>query len=223
MAMFALVLTACQDKDIDREAMKLNAPETSQITGQLSGDDYIWSWPAQNAQMRVSIYRNGTISSSETVSGNTFTHKDVPTNVAFEYVFKLTDGSNTSTGVVKSYIREGATSISGLQMSQIDKDGGYDALVEWDKAADATSILFTATNGVRTINETLDGTVKSYTIKDVETGEEWEVKLVAQNEKGTSLPTKSSLRIGKTAIGFLSIYDTPEELVANGDDDEASA
>ena len=221
--MFALVLTACQDKDIDREAMKLNAPEASQITGQLSGDDYIWSWPAQNAQMRVSIYRNGTISSSETVSGNTFTHKDVPTNVAFEYVFKLTDGSNTSTGVVKSYIREGATSISGLQMSQIDKDGGYDALVEWDKAADATSILFTATNGVRTINETLDGTVKSYTIKDVETGEEWEVKLVAQNEKGTSLPTKSSLRIGKTAIGFLSIYDTPEELVANGDDDEASA
>ena len=164
MAMVALVLTACQDKDIDREAMKLSAPDASQITGQLSGDDYVWSWPAQNAQMRVSIYRNGTISSSETVSGNTFTHKDVPTNVAFEYVFKLTDGSNTSTGVVKNYLREGATSISGLQMSQIDKDGGYDALVEWNKAADATSILLTATNGIRTINETLDGSARSYTI-----------------------------------------------------------
>ena len=223
MAMFALVLTACQDKDIDREAMKLSAPDASQITGQLSGDDYIWSWPAQNAQMRVSIYRNGTISSSETVSGNTFTHHGVPTNVAFEYVFKLTDGTNTSTGVVKNYIREGATSISGLQMSQLDKDGGYDAKVEWNKAADATSILLTATNGVRTINETLAGSATSYLIKDVETGEEWEVTVVAQNEKGASLSTKASLRIGKTAIGFLSIYNTPEELVENGDDDEASA
>jgi hypothetical protein len=49
------------------------------------------------------------------------------------------------------------------------------------------------------------------------------VTLVAQNEKGTSLSAKSSLRIGKTAIGFLSIYATPEELIENGDDDEASA
>ena len=103
--MFALVLTACQDKDIDREAMKLNAPDVTQITGQLSGDDYIWTWPAQTAQMRVTIYRNGTISSSETVSGNSFTHKNVPTNVPFEYVFKLTDGTNVSTGVIKSYTR----------------------------------------------------------------------------------------------------------------------
>ena len=223
MAMFALVLTACQDKDIDREAMKLSAPDASQITGQLSGDNYIWSWPAQNAQMRVAIYRNGTISNTETVSGNTFTHKNVPTNVAFEYVFKLTDGSNVSAGVVKNYTREGASSISGLQMSQLDKDGGYDALVTWNKATDATSIILTATNGVRTITETLAGTDTQYLIKDVETGDTWEVKLVAQNEKGTSLSTTSSLRIGKTAIGFLSIYATPDELVEKGDDDEASA
>ncbi|MBQ2128864.1 MAG: DUF4960 domain-containing protein, partial [Prevotella sp.] len=58
---------------------------------------------------------------------------------------------------------------------------------------------------------------------DVETGDTWDVTLVANNEKGTSLSTKSSLRIGKTAIGFLSIYATPEELIENGDDDEASA
>ena len=88
-AMFALVLTACQDKDIDREAMKLTAPDASQITGQLSGDDYIWTWPAQNGDMRIIIYRNGTISGTETVSGNSFTHKNVPTNVPFEYVFKV--------------------------------------------------------------------------------------------------------------------------------------
>ncbi|MBR1548582.1 MAG: DUF4960 domain-containing protein [Prevotella sp.] len=223
MAVFALILSACQDKDIDREAIKLAAPDASQITGQLTGDDYTWTWPSQDAQMRVSIYRNGTISSSETVSGNSFTHKDVPTNVPFEYVFKYTDGTNISTGVIKSYLREGATSISGVQMSQVDKANGYDALVEWNRAADASSILFTATNGKKTISETLSGSATSYVISDVETGDTWEVTLVAQNEKGTSLSTKSSLRIGKTAIGFLSVYATPEELIEQGDDDEASA
>ena len=223
MAMFALVLTACQDKDIDREAMKLSAPDASQITGQLSGDDYILNWPAQNGQMIVTIYRNGTLSSSETVSGNSYTQKNVPTNVPFEYVFKVTDGTNISSGVVKTFTREGATSISGVQMSQVDKAGGYDVLVEWNKASDASSIKFTATNGKRTINETLSGSATTYLINDVETGDTWNVTLVAVNEKGTSLSTSSSLRIGKTAIGFLSVYATPEELIANGDDDEASA
>jgi hypothetical protein len=68
-------LTSCQDKDIEREAMKLMAPDAAQITGQLNGDDYTWTWPAQQAQMQVTIYRNGTLSSSETVSGNSFTHR----------------------------------------------------------------------------------------------------------------------------------------------------
>ena len=108
-------------------------------------------------------------------------------------------------------------------MRQVDKAGGYDAVVEWEKATDATSIKFTATNGSKTINETLAGTATQYVISDVSTGDTWDVTLVASNDKGTALPTRSSLRIGKTAIGFLSIYATPEELVANGDDDEASA
>ena len=180
------LLTSCQDKDIEREAMKLSAPDASQITGQLSGDDYTWTWPSQGTEMRVITYRNGTLSSTETVSGNSFTHKNIPTNVPFEYVFKASDGNNISTGVIKAYTREGATSITGVQMSQLDKTGGYDALVEWNKAADASSILLTATNGLRTINETLSGSATNYTISDVETGDTWEVKLVAQNEKGTS-------------------------------------
>ena len=216
-------LTSCQDKDIDREAMKLTAPNASDITGQLNGDDYTWTWPAQQAQMQVDIYRNGTLFSSETVSGNSFTQKNVPTNVPFEYLFKLTDGHNLSTGVIKTYLREGATSITGVQMSQLEKAGGYDALVEWNKAADATQIIFTATNGKEVINKTLGGTDTRYVIADVQTGDTWNVTLVAKNDKGTSLATTSSLRIGKTAIGFLSVYATPEELVANGDDDEASA
>ena len=57
----------------------------------------------------------------------------------------------------------------------------------------------------------------------MQTGDTWEVTIVAKNDKGTSLATRSSLRIGKTAIGFLSVYATPEELIQNGDDDEASA
>ena len=218
-----LTLASCQDKDYDRENMVLQAPDISQISGSLDGDNYTWTWPAQNGQMQVTTYRNGTLLSNETVSGNSYTHANVPTNVPFEYVFKLTDGTNFSTGVVKSYTREGATSINGLQMRQVDKTGGYDALVEWNKAADATSIRFNATNGKRNISENLPGGATSYTISDVETGDTWEVTLTAVNDKGTALATKSSLRIGKTAIGFLSEYDTPEQLVENGDDDEASA
>ena len=225
IALNSSLFISCQDKDIEREGLKLKAPDVSQITGQLSGDNYVLSWPALagDQRMQVVIYRNGTLSSSEIVSGTSYTQRDVPTNVPFEYVFKLTDGSNFSPGVVKKYTREGATSISGVQMSQVDKAGGYDALVEWNRAADAQNILFTATNGKQTINETLAGSATSYTIPNVQTGDTWEVTIVAKNDKGTSLATRSSLRIGKTAIGFLSVYATPEELIQNGDDDEASA
>ena len=223
LCLFCAVSVSCQDKDYDREGMKLAAPDVTQITGALSGDDYTWTWPAQNAQMQVTIYRNGTLSASEIVSGTSYTQREVPTNVPFEYVFKLTDGTNFSQGVVKSYTREGATSISGVQMRQVDKAGGYDALIEWNRAVDATSITLVATNGKDIIRETLPGTATSYTISDVQTGDTWEVTLTAINEKGTALSTRSSLRIGKTAIGFLSVYATPDELIENGDDDEASA
>lgn len=216
-------LTSCQNKDIEREAAKLQAPDVTQISGQLSGDDYILTWPAQTAKMQVTTYRNGTLAGTTVVDGTSYTHKDIPTNVPFEYVFKQTDGTNTSTGVITKYMREGATSINGISMSQLDKAGGYDALVEWSRAADATSILLTATNGKRTVSEQLAGTATSYIIQNVETGDTWDVTLVAKNDKGTSLASRSSLRIGKTAIGFLSVYATPDELVANGDDDEASA
>ncbi len=223
LTVLAFVVTSCQDKDIDRQAMVLSTPDASQITGQLNGDDYTWTWGSQAGQMQVTIYRNGTLSASEIVNGTSYTQRDVPTNVPFEYVFKVTDGTNFSQGVVKTYLREGATSISGVQMSQLDKAGGYDALVEWNRSADATSIDFQATNGSRVIKETLSGSATSYVISDVNTGDVWSVSLVAKNEKGTALATRSSLRIGKTAIGFLSIYATPEELIQNGDDDEASA
>lgn len=225
LALFACVITSCQDNDIIYNKMIVGAPDAAGIKGELQGDDYTWTWPqpSDNLSMRVTVYRNGTLSNAETVSGTSFTHKNIPTNEAYEYVFKFTDGTNFSTGVVKSYTREGAAGISGLQMRQVDKAGGYDALIEWNKAADATNIRLTATNGRRTISETLSANTTRYTIGDVVTGETWNVTLVAVNEKGTSVASGASLRIGKTAIGFLSIYPTPEELIANGDDDEASA
>ena len=229
---FSVALTSCQDKDYQREAMVLQAPDAAQVSGQLSGDDYVISWPAQDTEMQVSVYRNGNLSASEVVSGTSYTQKDVPTNVPFEYVLKrfkrMVDDEGKasdyySQGIVLKFTREGATSIDGITMAQVDKAGGYDILVTWDKAADATSVLFTATNGKRNISEQLAGNATAYTISDVETGDTWEIALQARNDKGTSLSTKSSLLVGKTAIGFLSVYATPDELVANGDDDEASA
>ena len=219
----AAVLSSCQKKSIERIAPVLTAPDASQISGRLDGDDYVWSWPSQKTDMRVITYRDGTLFSDETVSGTQYAHKSVPTNVPFEYVFKLTDGSNISSGIIKTYTRPGATSISGVSMRQVDKVGGYDALVEWDMAKDATSISLIATNGTDTDTATLDGNATSYTISDVVDGDTWSVTLIASNDKGPALPTASSLRIGKTAIGFLSVYDTPEKLIADGDDDEASA
>lgn len=217
------VLTACQKKSFERLDPVLKAPDAAQITGALQGDNYVWSWPSQNADMRVITYRNGTIFSDETVKENSYTHYLVPTNVLFEYVFKLTDGKNLSIGAVKQYTRPGATSIEGVTMRQLDKVGGYDAFVEWKAAVDATSIEITATNGSKVIRESLGGSATNYTIKDVLDGEIWSVTLVAKNDKGAALPAASSLRIGKTTIGFLSVYDTPEALIADGDDDEASA
>ncbi len=224
LTMMLLSFTACQDKSIEIADMKIDPIAENLLEGELQGDDYVWTWPSQGElQMQVTLYVNGTISGSTVAEENTYTHNTVETNVKYSYVFKLTDGDNFSKGVVKNYTREGATQISGISMSQVDKAGGYDALVVWNAAADAESILFSATNGKQTIEKTLDGKAVQYTIEDVVVEDTWTVTLVAKNSKGTSLKSSASLRIGKTMIGFLSAYPTPEDLLANGDDDEACA
>lgn len=222
LMMFAV--SACQDKDYDIAAPVLSPLDAEQITGQMNGDDYIWSWSNPgNYSMQVSRYENGTFVGAETVEGNSYTHKNVDTNIEYTYIFKLSDGTNVSLGTIKKFTREGASKMSGITMAQIEKAGGYDARVEWAANESAESVAFTATNGSRTINENLDGGATEYTITDVNFGDEWTVTLIAKNSKGASLPVSASLKIGKTAIGFLSIYPTPEALVADGDDDEASA
>lgn len=225
MSMFCtLALGACQDKDYEIVAPILAPVDAASITGQLNGDDYVWSWPAQaNADMEVSLYNGSTFTGSETVAGTSYTHRNIDTNVEYTYVFKLTDGKNVSKGVIKRYTRPGASKMSGITMAQIEKAGGYDAAVEWELNPSAEKVYLMANSGNRTINETLAGNTVSYTIPNVNFGEEWTVTLTAENAQGKSLPATASLKIGKTAIGFLSVYPTPETLVADGDDDEASA
>ncbi|RRD92630.1 DUF4960 domain-containing protein [Bacteroides heparinolyticus] len=224
LTFLCFLLGACQDKDIEREEAKLTAIDESSVTGSLQGDDYVWTWPAQSGlRMQVSLYVDGTKRGGELVEGNTYKHVSIDTNIEYTYVFKLTDGINYSSGVVKSYVRAGAAQVTGVSMSQVDKQGGYDAKVEWAPATDADNIMLSATNGQRIINNTLAGNVTEFLIADVKVDEVWTVSLTAVNSKGNSLTTTASLRIGKTAIGFLSAYATPQELLAKGDDDEASA
>ena len=122
------------------------------------------------------------------------------------------------------YIRLGATAPTNLKMTQIDiSDDERHLEVTWDAAEDATSYILTLVNGdgSKNIVETVTGT--SYTLKGVQMKERWEATLIAQNNDGKALPVEASAKIGGKIPAFLSEYATPEELIANGDDDEASA
>ncbi len=218
------MMTACNaDMDIDIAQPVLTAPSADQIQGSLQGDDYVLTWQAASSKMQVTRYANGNKAGSEIVEGNSYTHRNVETNVPYMYIFKLTDGQNFSKGIIKEYTRPGAGKCSDVSMVQVEKVGGYDATVSWSTAGtDASEVLFTASNGAaRTITATLQASQTTYVITDVREGETWDVTLVAQNDKGASLPVSSSLRIGKLAVAYLSLYDTPDELLAKGDDDEA--
>lgn len=219
-----LAISSCQDKDYDITAPIISPIDAGNITGELDGDNYVWSWNMpQGMIMEVGLYNGTTFLGSETVATNSYTHSNIDTNIEYTYVFKLSDGTNVSTGVVKRYTRPGASKITGITMSQVEKTGGYDAYISWDENDSAESVYLTATNGSRNISETLSASVTEYTINDVDFGDEWTVTLVADNSQGKSLPASASLKIGKTAIGFLSVYATQEELISYGDDDEASA
>lgn len=224
-AAFLLVgATGCQDKDYDVAAPILSPIAAEAITGELVGDDYVWSWnTASDLSMEVTVLRDGNTMGKSVSTDGKYVHSGVETKIPYTYVFKLTDGNNYSTGVIKQYIRNGADPVSDIIMSQVEKGTGYDALVEWTPSQDATQLSFTATSGARTVSETLDAKTSTYTIPDVTYGEEWNVTIVASNAEGKSLPAGGSLKIGKTAVGFLSEYPTEADLIANGDDDEACA
>ena len=109
-------------------------------------------------------------------------------------------------------------------MSQIDNpDGSYSIKVSWDSPSNADKLNLTATSGSRQVTEQLPSSATEYIIGNVADGEEWVVAIIAENGDGTSLPVSSSLTIGKTAMGFLSVYPDVETLLTEGDDDEACA
>jgi len=227
----SVALTSCQDRDLPGSGkMILSSPDASQITGTPSGDnnyDYTLTWPegAQGAVMSVAVYKNGTQMQALTpCSGNSFTLKNLETNQLYEFLFKYSNDEALSNGVMTSYTRPGATAPTDLKFEQIDiNDDQRDLQVTWTASSDATSYILTMVNGdgSRQISETVSGT--SYLLKDVAMKERWEATLIAQNNEGKALPIQGSTKIGGKIPAFLSEYATPEELVENGDDDEASA
>ena len=87
--------------------MKVQGISEEQITGELKGDDYVWSWPAQDTlKMQVAVYADGNQISKNIVEGTEYVHAVVETNVNYTYVFKVTDGANFSEGTIKKFFRE---------------------------------------------------------------------------------------------------------------------
>ncbi len=225
-----LLFAACQDRDLPGSGeMQVASPDASNIKGALSGEnnyDYTLTWPASTGNvMQVAVYKNGTQQQALTpCAGNSFTLKNLETNQLYEFLFKYASGDAVSNGVMTSYTRLGATAPTNLKMTQIDiSDDERQLEVTWDAAKDATSYILTLVNGdgSKKIVETVTGT--SYLLKGVQMKERWEATLIAQNNDGKALPVEASAKIGGKIPAFLSDYATPEELIANGDDDEASA
>lgn len=218
-------MIGCQNNDFDIAAPKIAPIEAGLFTGQEQDYNYIWSWPAREGQeMNVQVLNGSQQVLNTTVSGNSFTHENLESNVNYTYVFKLTDGTNISAGTVLYHTRYGAASVSGIMMAQLDNpDGSYDARIQWTPSADAERQTVAITSELRNTNVDLDPSVAEYIVSDVKDGEELNVVIVARNSSGLALPVSSSLRIGKTAIGFLSVYPDTDDLMANGDDDEICA
>lgn len=220
-----LMMGACQNNDYEIISPILEPVPAEQISGQLNGDDYVLTWPdLQGKSMQVQVRNENVLMQNETVNGTTFTHTNVDTNIPYTYVLKVTDGDHFSSGTICNYTRPGATKISGLSMAQTENsEGTYNALVTWDAPADAESISFNASSDNKNIAETLSPTTTQYIIPNVADGDEWKVSVVAKNSQGPSLTSASTLRIGKTAIGYLSVYPDIQDLMDNGDDDEICA
>ena len=236
-----LLLASCQDKDLPGSApMQLPTPDVSTISGSpsgVNGYDYTLTWPQgpNGAVMQVAVFKNGQQQQALTpCPNNTFTLKDLETNQLYEFLFKFDNKAASSQGIIKSYTRPGATAPEDLKMVQIDDpadENHHDLKVTWKASEDATSYILKlvkfvknddgSTTETEVVNTTLTET--SYLLKNVNMKERYEATLISQNDKGKALPVDASTRIAGKIPGFLSEYATAHELIANGDDDEASA
>lgn len=228
-------VTSCQDKEYESLPAEMQALTfgASDVKCELQGDDYVITWPelAEGLKMQVTRYDGKAIASVDVVEGTKYVHSRVETNKDFTYILKATkkievdkeEKDLLSNGVTLYYTRKGAESIEGLKMKQIDTGSSYNMQINWDAPKDANSVKLVATCGNKKVEKDFSKDVTEYTIEDVKFEEVWNVSLIAINEVGPALSTIGSLRIGTTIIGYLSEYATPEELIANGDDDEAAA
>ena len=231
IAVAALLLTACQDHDLPGSApLQIVSPDVTSISGSTSGEndyDYTLTWPQgpQGTVMEVAVYKNGSqVQGYTQCPGTSFTFKNLETNQLYEFLFRYAGADAYSQGMMMSYTRPGATAASELKFEQIDIDDDHHNLqVTWKASSDATSYILKLINNdsSKVINTTVTGT--SYLLENVAMKENWNATLIAQNDQGKALPITGSARIGGKIPAFLSEYATPEELVANGDDDEASA
>lgn len=224
--------TSCQNRDLPGSgAMQIASPDVTSINGVQSGEngyDYTLTWPVSNdgTVMNVAVYKNGTQQQALTpCPSGSFTLKNLETNQLYEFLFKYSTIEAQSNGVMKSYTRLGATTPKEVKMNQVDiNDDQHNLQITWAASQDATSyILKVVKNGTEVVvdNATVTGT--SYLLENVQMKDRFEATVIAQNSDGKALPIAASAKIGGKIPGFLSEYATPEELIANGDDDEASA
>ncbi len=225
------ILSSCQDRDLPGSAeMQIASPDASQITGALSGEnnyDYTLTWPqsSNGAIMQVAVFKNGTQQQALTpCAGNSFTLKNLETNQLYEFLFKYANGETLSNGVMTSYTRLGASTPSEVKMEQVDiSDDQHNLLISWAKSADATSYILKVVKNSTDVVVNTTVSDNSYLLEGVQMKDRFEATVIAQNNDGRALPVEASAKIGGKIPGFLSEYATPEELIANGDDDEASA
>lgn len=243
----AVLFTACQDKDLPGSApMQVPAIEASQIQVKSVGVnnyDCEISWPAQpeGTEVNMAIYRDGSQQEGLTkMNGTSRTITNIETGVKYEFLIKCKKYVDAvdkfgneykeevwSSGTLVSFTRNGAQKIKELELTQKEREDGItqDLIATWVPSEDAESyIVQVYVNDVLAKTENLsDSKASTYTYPDVKMQDVIKVSVISVNKNGMSLPVETSLLIGKTKFAFLSVYDTIEEHIANGDDDEVSS
>ncbi len=236
LAAVALMLLGSCTQDGDTIYQEVDAPTLTLdlmrsdliiLTPQDKGVALSWPMLPEGLSLTVDVTMNGNHVWEQTFGRETtsFVHENLESNVRYGYMFRATDGQNYSDGVFKTYTRSGATAPSDVKVGQFEGTaGGYDALVSWAPLADADELTVTMTkSGDAPQTVTVDGSATSCRFSGLSENDELLFTLVSKNAEGESLPVETSMKVGKTAVAFVSFYATPEELLANGDDDEASA
>ena len=229
VATSVLSLTGCSDETKDiiikADTLTMDNFSTGYITGKEKDLGITWSWALlpEGMEMDVTVLREGQPYTHELTRATSIEQKNIETNVRFDYLFRLYDGNRYSDAILKSYTREGASALTDVAAYQQEGADGYEALLTWSSPFDATQIVIKGSCANKNIEETIDGKADRYLVKAVEEGDEWTFSLTACNEKGNALPVVTTLKVGRQKVAFLSFYPTPDQLVAEGDDDEASA